>query len=142
MEEWIRWEPIQNLAGKYYLDDLIHSADGLILKLSDDNQKIEIFFDGCVEAYRYTNESYYTAVFLKLSAEYGANFYAKWDFFKVIDSEYLAWVVDPSHTLSNQVSLTHFCIMGRDEVVDVIANHEPTVTTINSESAIKKTEHD
>ena len=130
MEEWIRWEPIKNLSGKYYLDNLIHSADEFIVKLSDDKQKVELYSKLFIDAYRYTNKNYQLKVSKKLSEKYGNNFYQNWTFFKVNNSEYLAWISKKSGTWSDYIGLQHYCILGSDEIIDVLALSEPIVKII------------
>ena len=130
MAEWAHWEPIKGLSGKYYIDFLMMSTDGLIIKLSQGEQKIEIIFDEHVDAFRYTNESFCFKIFGDLSEQYGDDFYVGRSFFKVINSEYLAWLSEQSCTWSDQFPFMHFCIFGGDKVVDVLARYEPKVMIV------------
>ncbi len=140
MEEWTRWEPKQNIIERYYIDffGMVGENWDFVIKLHNDEQKIEIRFDGMVASYKYTNESFCFRIFGELSEKYGGDFYSNWSFFKINNSEYIKWIIEKSY---DSEEFMHFCIVGGDEVIDIIANHEPTVTTINSESAIK-TGHD
>ncbi len=129
MEEWIRWEPIKDLSGKYYIDSLAISERGLIIQLSDHDKvkKIEILFDSAIDGYRYTNESFCFKIFGDLSQKYGTEFYKDFSFFKITNSEYLKWLSEKSRTWSDQFPFVHFCILGGDEVIDVLARYEPEV---------------
>ncbi len=132
MEEWTRWEPINGLSGKYYLDYFSWSEKGFIVELISERKKerIQILFDEYIDAYRYTNESFYFKLAGDLSDKYGDDFYGNWSFFKVTNSEYLKWLSEKSCTLSDQMHFVHFCILGGDEVIDIINNDEPKVKII------------
>jgi len=130
MEEWIRWQPFEKMSGKFYVDTLMMLEEGLIIKLSKGEQKIEIVFDGYVDAYRYTNDSFSFKIPSDLAKKYGIDFYGDCSFFKVTNSEYLAWLLEQSCTWSGRFPFMHFCIVGGDEVVDVLAQYEPIVKFI------------
>lgn len=133
MEEWIRWEPIKGLLGKYYIDSFGMSEEwDLVIQLSDHNnsKKIEIRFNGCIDAYRYTNDSFVFKVPSDLSKKYGDEFYANWSFFKITNSEYLQWLSEKSYEYSQDFPFRHFCIIGGDEIIDILARYEPEVKII------------
>ncbi len=130
MEEWTRWQPTQGLSGKYYLESLTWSEQGVIILLSDESnsQKIEIIFKDFVDAYRCTNESFYFLLFSDLSKQYGTDFYKDWSFFKVQNSKYIQWLSIKSATWADQFSFIHFSIFGGNEIIDIVARYEPTVS--------------
>lgn len=132
MEEWARWEPIKDISGKYYLDSFGWSEKGFIVELSSKKKgkKIQVIFDNYIDAFRYTNESFYFKLFGDLSEQYSDDFYADWSFFKVTNSEYLRWLSEKSCTWSDQIQFIHFCILGGDEVIDIVTNYEPEVKII------------
>lgn len=130
MEKWNRWQPLETMVGKYYVDFLILSENALIIKLSNGEQKIEIIFDESIDAFRYTDESFYFKIFGDLSERYGDDFYVGWSFFKVTNSDYLKWLSEQSCSLTNEFSFIHFCIFGGDKVIDVLARYEPKVKFI------------
>ncbi len=132
MEEWIRWQPLKNVSGKYYLESVIWSERGVIIVLSDELnlQKIEIQFENFVDAYRSTNESFYSVTFSDLSSRYGADFYKEWSFFKIQNSEYVQWLSKKSATWADEFLFIHFCILGGDEIVEIVARYEPTVKIV------------
>ncbi len=130
MEEWTRWEPIKNLSGKYYVDAIILSDAGLIIQLSENAKKIELNFRYAADSYKYTNESFCFKIFGDLSDRYGGDFYGNWSFFKITDSDYLKWISDKSCTVSDRFPFQHYCIIGGDEVVDILSQSEPKVTII------------
>lgn len=130
MEDWTRWEPAEGLSGRYYIDSFGMVGDHwdfVIMLCNEDNtQKVEIRFEGAVVSYRYTNESYCFGIFGQLSKKYGDEFYSTWSFFKIHNSDYIQWIVSKSY----DSDFTHFCIIGGDEVIDIISTYEPKVTSI------------
>ncbi len=90
-----------------------------------------ITFNGSADSYKYTNESFCFKIFGDLSDKYGDDFYSNWSFFKITDSDYLKWLSDKSCTVSDTLSFQHYCIIGGDEVVDVLSQKEPEVTIIS-----------
>lgn len=118
------------MSGKYCLDAFLWPEEGLIIKLSKGEQKIEILFDGYIDAFRYTNESFCFKIFGDLSKQYGDDFYKDWSFFKVTNSEYLKWLSEKSHTWSDRFPFIHFCIFGGNEVIDILAQYEPKIRFI------------
>lgn len=131
-EVWERWNPLEGIAGKYDVDYILDGKNGFIIRLySDkDTKKIDILFEHYADAYKHTNESFWFKTCGDLSAKYGGDFYADWAFFKVKNSEYLAWLSEKSATWSDQFPFMHFCMMGTDSVVEVLARYEPTVTFV------------
>ena len=132
METWVRWELNRALMKKYYLDNVSWPDKGLLITLRADNneQVIEIFFNDSIDAFRYTNESFCFKIFENLTKQYGDDFYKNWSFFKVQNSEYLQWLSNKSHGWSDSFSFTHFCILGGDEIVDIVTNYEPEVKVV------------
>jgi len=132
MEEWARWEPLQGLSGGFSIKELQMSHVGVRIVLFNENSgiKIEIWFDGPTYAYRCTNESLCFGIFPALGVRYGHDFYIKWSFFKISNSEYLEWVASKTTGSIDDYPLDHFCIVGNDEIIDVLANYEPSVRVI------------
>lgn len=137
MEKWTRWEPTSRLSGKYYLETVVWLEKGLIIKLSQGDQKIELLFDGYIDAFRSTNESFYFKTFSDLSKQYGDEFYADWSFFKIANSEYLKWLSEKSCTWSDQFPFIHFCILGGDQIVEILVQYEPIVTVTEHKPDVK-----
>ncbi len=130
-EEWIRWVPIEGLIEKYDVDFLLNGKKGLIIRLCQDENKtskIDIIFENYADAYRHTNESFRIKTVHELAQKYDKKFYGRWTFFKVSNSEYLKWFSEESCEYSNEFDFAHYCILGTDSVIDIIARYEPTVT--------------
>lgn len=133
-EEWTRWKPIEGLAEKYDIDYILDGTNGLIIRVYEDNdpaKKIDVIFERYTDSYRHTKESFRSELIHSLDNKYGKSFYTKGTFFKVTGSEYIKWLSNASNTYSDMFPLIHFCILGVDSVVDVIARYEPTVIMIS-----------
>ena len=139
MEEWIRWEPMKGLEGKHYLSSFGWSEKGFMVELMNfaKGKKIQILFCWYVDAYRYTNESFNLKILDNASQKDDTNLYGNYSLFKVKNSEYLAWISDKSCTLSDNMNFIHFCILGGDEYIDIIAGYEPKVTIIDYDPNVK-----
>lgn len=134
-EKWIKWEPMGNLAHNYYVESITESLDGLRLVLFDSEKpadKILIRFAKSVDSFRRTTETFTYLTIDTLAEIYGTDFYEKWAFFKVENSEYLKWMSEQSYGISEERDFTHFCFLAVDSIVDVIANYEPEVFQIKS----------
>lgn len=132
-EQWIRWEPIGGLAGKYSVDTMNLGEQGLIIglsSLSNNTKKIEIKFEYTIDAYRYTNDSFSFKIAGDLTEKYGREFYGDWSFFKVTNSEYVKWISEKSHTYADEFTFEHFSIVGSDEIIDILSRYEPIVEFI------------
>jgi hypothetical protein len=130
MEHWTHWHPFENIsAGRYLIDSVALSKKNIIIQLTsnDETKKLELLFENA-DAYRLTNESWCFMIFAELTEQYGIKFYSQWNFFKITDSEYIKSVCAQSK--SAQEKLQHFCILGTDEALDIVAHSEPKINII------------
>ncbi len=134
MENWTRWEPINNLSEKYYVDSFCLSDPELDIIITlfncDKSKKIKIRFNGIVGSFRYTNKNYCSKMLDDIFKKYGADFYSTWSFFKIANSNYLKWLSYKSCTLSDVYPFQHYCIIGGDEIIDILASFGPKTTII------------
>ena len=127
-EIWTRWKPLENLASAYYIDILVDDLKCFKLILSevkDESKKVTILFENYVLAYRNTDESFRQNLMAWLDKEYGGEFWCKWNFFKVSNSNYVSWLAEQSYDFSESEGIVHFSIIDIDCMVDIIANYEP-----------------
>lgn len=134
-ENWIRWEPINNLARKYY-GVSIKKEVGRQLKivLSDaknEKKNVLISFSAGIIAYRRTDETYTMDTIEWLDKTYSTHFYGDWTFFKIENSGYLKWLSGKSSGIADNLNLTHFCILAVDVLIDIVALNEPIVTFLD-----------
>ena len=128
--KWIKWEPIEGLSSKYYINSILDGLEGLIVVLSDandENKKVKVVFEDSVHTYRSTDESFRQSTINDLDEIYGTQFYSDWTFFKVTNSEYMQWLSAQSYSIIDSEPLIHFIFLAVDSVVDIIATYEPKV---------------
>ena len=126
-EKWFKWEPSVNLKPNYDVISINDNMDHLkILLFSvDRKQKMSVIF-GSSWAHKKSYESFRMHLIAQLSERYGDEFYTKWSFFKIENSNYLNWLSAESSGWTDMLNLNHFVIMGIDFIVDVVATEEPT----------------
>lgn len=133
-ELWTRWEPENILPRKYNIELVTETNNGelkITLSDPDDTQKVYVTFPE-IDSYRNTNESYTLEIIHYLEKTYGRSFYANWTFFKIENSEYLEWLSDKSHGISDDYQMMHFCILGRDFLVDIACTSDPIILVENT----------
>jgi hypothetical protein len=134
-EIWEKWEPIENLAAKYYIDAVLDTIEDFKIILSQEdkrNNKIHIIFENSVDAYRSTDESFRLHLIETLDKRYGSDFYGDWTFFKVKNSLYIQWLSEQSYGISEDLNFIHFSFVAADSILDVVTNYEPKVLFIKS----------
>ena len=131
---WTRWEPVEGLAMKYYIDSVSDAKNGfeIIFSKPNDKNKVRVLFQDNIDSYIKTDESYRLSVIHELGKKYGKNFYGYWTFFKVENSGYLQWLSEQSYGLSNYRPLLHFSFVTADSILDVIAAYEPVIEIVNT----------
>ena len=75
-EKWIRWEPVEGLISKYFIDDVVDATKEFSVKLSDINNENEakIFFEHGVISYIRTDETLRSRLVLELKKNMEENF--------------------------------------------------------------------
>lgn len=129
-EQWERWKPIDGLARKYDIADIIDDVDGFVVTLfdiSDKHQRLILQFQHSVEAYHVANETLRHRVIVDLDTRYGTEFYGNWTFFIVTHSSYIRWLSKQSCTISDGMELVHYSILAANAVLDIAAISQPIV---------------
>ncbi len=135
-EKWTRLEPISGLDMRYNIKSIIDNVDGFEIILSDfrasskdEKDNIKVKFKYGVSAYRCTEEGLTLNLLNLLGEQYGTDFYTKWNFFKVDNSEYIKWLVNEyagfDDEYANLIGLKHYAFIDNDFILDVIAKYEP-----------------
>ena len=134
-EQWIKWEPIQGLAGQYDLefisDDMKKDGKCIVILAEYKNGKngnkgLRITWEkNPVWAFRVTDESFRQKLINDLSEKHGSEFYVHWTFFKVENSEYLKWLSEQSCEVTDYLKFQHFSILGIESFVDIVSWSEP-----------------
>lgn len=133
-EQWIKWEPVGGLSARYSIKRLVDDVSVFTLYLSDienPKKRVEVIFDSFIVSYRNTDESYCDKFAFDLRKEYGADFYVKWTFFRVLNSEYIQWVCQQAGEPYTSEDFYHFSLLTYDGQFDIVATYEPKVIVIN-----------
>jgi hypothetical protein len=132
-EQWTKWKPMQGLTSKYCKESISGSVDGFRIVLSDvhNKQKKAVITIECIpHSYKVTNVCYKTQLFLNLENQYGKDFFDRWAFFKVTNSQYLKLLSEESNTISDDRKLQHFAIICSNVIIDIIDGFDPNVELI------------
>jgi hypothetical protein len=134
-EQWIKWEPLVGLAPKYYINSMTNTIEeGLkvvFYETHNDKNEIHMLFKKSMYAYRISNESFRFKMIDKLESLYGAEFFTKWTFFKVDNSEYAQAVKNHNCKMSNVDHMMHFSILSPEYFVDILSEYEPEIRVVH-----------
>lgn len=97
-----------------------------------------VTFENSVYAYRVTNEGFRQRTISFLNDNYADDFYTRWSFFQIDNSEYLSWLSQESFTLTNFLSIKHFVLIGQDSILDIAATYEPKIELVEKNIARAK----
>lgn len=133
VERIIYENPIQdNTKAPAYLQKILsnaviksESSSRFVIFLSNGNNSVQVTFDSALISYRCTPAQYRAKLIQELEKQHETHFH-DWAFFKVKNSSYLKWLLDQSYEIIN-VNSFHFSFVGRNLIVEVVANWEPTV---------------
>jgi len=130
-ESWKLWDPMKNLSKRYWVKDITLEKTILSIELSPDKglgSMLYMKFNNGIKAYRYTNESFCFSKYGELADKYPTERIFHWTFYKATNTEYIKLFLKQSDTYDSAENLTHFAILGLDEIVDIIATEEPIFT--------------
>ena len=133
-EQWMRWQPADNLRNGYYIDSTCNDKNGLkIVLIETENAKkaVTVLFDSGIYCYRDTYETYTHSRMLEACERQGRELFYGTNFFKVTNSDYIKWVSEQSGGISNCQPLEHFVIFTQDSMVEILAYYEPRVEFID-----------
>ena len=111
-EKWIKWEPVNGLATRYYLESLQSNPEELKIVLFDEkapNPTIQITFDSSVLAYRRTNESFTINTVSSFFKSYDQKLHGDWTLFKIDNSSYKSLLLEQATDKTDLLGATHFC---------------------------------
>jgi len=132
-EQWKKWEPIEGVSYGYYIDAINDTFDGFSVWLAEEKERskgVLVSFENSVYAYRVTDEGFRQKTISMLNDNYEDDFYVKWSFFKVDNSEYLQWLSQESFTLTDLLLVKHFVFIAQDSILDIASSYEPKVELI------------
>ncbi len=129
----MQWKPIEGLSERYFIAEFHETLDEfwiLLLDINDRSSGLRVIFEGYVYSYRCVDEGCRVKTVSMLDALYGDQFYSKWTFFTVENSEYLRWLSNESDTWSDAVEMKHFAFITPDVIFDIAITYEPRVELV------------
>lgn len=132
-EQWTQWRPIEQLAHGYYMTALIDDVTGFYIRLGESKNNprgLFLTFEHSIGAYRITDEGDRAAKLLYLNDTYGHDFFAKWAFFKVTNSEYLEWISQEAAGVFDPKSTRHLVLITENSIIDIVSSYEPKIEII------------
>ena len=131
-EMWTRWIPqVEGLINKYYIIGVLDTIENLKIILTDEKETHEVhfIFDSNAASYEYTDESFCLTLIANLNEKYGPDFY-DWTFFKIDNSSYVKRLSAQSYSISDSLTLTHFCFLSSNSILHILAYEDPQVIRI------------
>lgn len=133
-EQWIKWEPISGLEGKYDIEKLCDDLNGceiILVHSQDKNKKVRLTWKNSIHSCTRTDKIFTYKTIASIDTKYGFEFHKNWTFFMVKNSDYLKRLSEESYTLSDQFyGVIHFALITPDSIVDIIPTYEPEVIWI------------
>lgn len=124
---WKRWYPLENISSQVNLDSLSYCDDELILNFSliYSIRDITVTFKDSMLSYRSADEGNFTDTYAFLNRTKEKDFYEKWSFFKLENSNYIEWFKKQANS-NKQVNVEHYLFLTED-VFEILATSAPTV---------------
>lgn len=114
--------------GEFIVTSLIQDSDGTKIVLDDEDNSVEIFFDGIPVLVRNTVEGMRMRTWASVQQKYSdQSFFRDKTLFEVKNSKLVQWCVEESCGFYEADELRHYCIVTGEELVDIVAAFEPTV---------------
>ena len=133
VEEWMRWEPIEELAPKYTIETICENERTLFIilyEVRDKKKKIRVTFEDAADSYKNTFEFFRMDLINDLCTRYGASFFKEWTFFQVTHSPYMQWLRQQSRGLAGGMGFIHFSFITSNSVLDVLSTKDPHVEVL------------
>lgn len=133
-EEWIRYNPLDIENGDFLVTSVVQDLDGTKILLKNKENNVEVFFDGFIPLVRVTDEGLRTRTGGEVQIKYGSDFFMGWFLYKVENSKLTEWAIEESvWGFYKKEDLVHYCIVTRDDFIDILSSFEPTITVMKCE---------
>ena len=131
-EKWAKWEPIEGIPTKMFIEKLVDDKNGtlLVFKSEDENVTIQVLFEDSILSLRSTDEGRRLKTINLLDEKYGTDFYTKWTFFKVTNSDYVEWFNQETYDMYAAYNIGHYVFLTPDDVVEILSTYEPNVSAV------------
>lgn len=128
VEEWVKWDPVGMPKGDYIVTDFVQNAEGVKIILDDEENVIQIVFDGIPSIIRISVEGLRMRTCREVLERYQDNlFFRNCFLFKIENSQLSKWAEEESCGFYKAEQFKHFCIVTTEEVIDIVATFEPTI---------------
>jgi hypothetical protein len=127
-EEFIVWDPLPNVAGKYNITAVEEHDEGLnvmLVETTNPAKGLRITFKGPTHFYHHTDTPYAHPAGPELRVHA-----ATWTFFKVHNSPYMEWISEQSYGVADERKLSHYLFLAANGTLDVIKGSEPHVEPV------------
>lgn len=138
-EQWMRWEPIQDLAVNYTLEHVPNGMRGLEIVLADEtdvDKQVRVLFPYIMISYT-VSATTDTSIDMQGTAKDHTPFCTSWSFFEVANSHYIDRLMEQSATIVATYDPRHFVILTTNARLDVVASYEPEITYVTMDLATK-----
>lgn len=127
-ENWNKWNPCEMPEGIYYVTNFVQNQEGTKITLADEENCIEVFFDGVPQLVRTSIEGIRMRTWGEVQIKYNDKFFFRnWFLYKVGNSRLSDWASEESCGFYSAKDLTHYCIITSEDIIDVLATFEPTL---------------
>lgn len=127
-ESWIKWNPTKAPEGAFIVTDYIQNKDGTKFILDDDDNIIEILFNGITPIVRASVEGIRMRTWGEIQQKYNDKFFFRnWFLYKVENSKLSKWAEEESCGFYASEQLSHYCIVTSEEIIDILSTFEPTI---------------
>lgn len=128
-EIYIAWNPENAAFCSADYVEIKENEDDLSFAVNCKERVITVTFSGIVPIYMRSEEGIRMMSWSIVQEKNKDRFYfAKWPVYKVENSCLMKWALIESCGFYSEGSLTHYCIVTDQEVVDIISMCEPTIT--------------
>lgn len=132
-EEWIKLDQYNIPEGQFIILSFEQNLEGTKIILNNETTTVEVFFDGIPLLSRGAVEGIRMRSWSEIQLKYQNKFIFRNNFFfEVKKSKLLQWVLEESCGFYEETELRHFCLVTGEELIDIVATFEPTVS-INRE---------
>lgn len=133
-EQWIKWEPIPGLEGKYDIERLCDDLSGyeiILVNSQDKYKKVRLNWKNSIQSCTRTDKIFTCEIIASIDRKYGFEFHKNWSFFIVENSNHLKRLSEESCTLSDCFyGVMHFALITQDSIVDIIPTYGPEASWI------------
>lgn len=132
MEEWTKWEPLEGISSKMHIEKLVDDKNGTVLLFKHENENItlKVVFEHSTLSLRSTDEGRRLKTINFLDEKYGTEFYTKWTFFRVNNSNYVEWFNQETYNMYDAYNIVHYVFLTPDDVIEILSTYEPIVSAV------------